>query len=197
MTKRQTMLIILAILLVGLALWANLGGTTPEYHPPVMTAAELAGLKPDQDGDIRLLEELRRRCGDGPQAWRDLPEPARIVFATLWAEEVHRTTSWPARTMEDAGGNGVPTLAEAADAYQALGNAEVAKAVRALTGPYEQACQANRAWLATLKEGKTPSARPSLKTFETAANIAFNRALAIRTQRLAYLREHARDLDIR
>lgn len=191
------MLPALAIILLGLALWVNLVGGAPEYRPATLSAAELAALKPDLDGDVRLLEELQRRGGSEPGDWRGLGEGERALFATLWAEAVQRTTTWAGRAVQGEHGDGVPTLEEIAAAYHQLGDDDAAAAMRALARPYAEALAANRAWIAQLQQGGKPGPRPALRELEAAAAAAFARAARVRAPRLAYVRDHAAELGIR
>ncbi len=182
------------IALVALSLWVHFGGSDVHSRPMVMSADELAALKPDRDGDVRLLAELRRLSGLEPDSWQQLPPIGRAIYATLWAEEVHRTTNWAQQAMaEDVPGQ--PTLAEIAEAYDTLGQAKIAVAVRALARDFATERQACASWLEARQAGQHAPA-PDGKRVEAVARAAFAALDAVRSKRLELVRANAADLGL-
>lgn len=196
MNRRILVLSVLAVFLIGLAIWAQLGSEDPIDAPPALTVAELGALPPTLDGDLRMMDEARRHCGADPGGWRKLPEAARTVYATLWAEEVHRTATWAQRSMTARDGSGEPTFEEIAAAYTQLGSPETARAVLSLDQPFAQTAAAYRAWLQDRQEGRAPPP-PSTTLLDAAARTAFSHLDQIRPLRLQFARAHAESLGIR
>lgn len=195
MPKRQLILITIAAILIGLAVWVNLGSGDPGYRSPVLSAADLATLTPDLASDRRLLEELRRQAGLEPDAWKTLPEAGRVLYATLWAEDIHRTLTWSQMTTVDIAGLGLPNLGEVAAAYETLGRHDIASGIRALEVPFNHCSGAFRAWVAQARTA-SPLPRPTTRPIDAAAPSAFAGADGVRAQRLEYLRDHTADLGI-
>lgn len=195
MNTRMVAMVAIAVVLVTISAWVHLGGEQP-YAPPIMTLTELQGLKPDADGDTRLLEELRRQIGYEPDAWRHLPPSGQALFATLYAEEVHHASGWPQMAEVDVSDTGVPGLPAIAEAYATIGVPNQAGLVRVLATQFDKDHAILSAWSAGLKPGHTPP-RPSSAGLERLANATFGQLGAIRKTRLAYAIAHAADLGIR
>lgn len=194
--QRQIILAIVAVILIGLSLWVHLGSGGPGYQAAVMTRGELDGLKADAEGDARLLEELRREAGMDLAAWRDLPDPGRPLFATLWAEEVQRNGSWAQMVEVDPAEQTGPSLADVASAYDALGFPENAAAVRRLATLTARDQRTMQTWIAAMREGRHLP-RPDMRELERAARLAFGHLDAVRGKRLSFARQHADELGIR
>ncbi len=193
--KRLIMLTVLAVVLVGISCWVHLAPGETGYRVPMLTADDLAALKPDVAGDMRLLEELRRQLGAEPDAWSALPTCGQAVFATLWAEEIQRNGTWAQLTEVEEGELHGPSLRDAAAGYEALGLADAARAVRSLAERFERDRDIVQAWVAAMKAGARPP-RPDMKPLDTAARAAFSRLDTVRTRRLEYVRSNAAELAI-
>ena len=196
MNRRLLVLSLLAAFLVGWALLARMGDGEQIDAPPALTAAELAALPATLEGDMRMMEEVRRRCGGDPDRWRKLPEAARTVYATLWAEEVHRTVTWAQRAGTDRVEPGDPTFEEVAAAYGQLDCPETAQAVLALGKPFDETAAAFLAWAQERSGGRT-TPPPATRPLDAAARAAFSRLDRVRPQRLAFVRANAETLGIR
>jgi hypothetical protein len=191
---RLPVLIPISITLVGLALWVHLGDPADAYTPQVMTSEELAALKPDLDGDMRLLTELRRQVGYEPGAWRDLPPVGQTVFLTLWAEEQNRTIPWPQLATLEAL-EGQPSLSEVAEAYDTLALPRTAAAVRTLAGALDASRTAFAAWSAARQAGRD-APPPDCHHLEATARAAFSGLQEARTKRLELARNAAKELGL-
>lgn len=194
--KRLIMLTVLAMVLIGISAWVHLAPGETGYRVPALTADELAALKPDLDGDLRLMEELRRQLGAEPDAWSMLPASGLAVFATLWAEEIQRNGTWAQLTEVEEGELHGPSLRDAAAGYEAMGLADAARTVRSLAERFERDRAIVQAWVAAMKTGARPP-RPDMKPLDTAARAAFSRLDPVRAHRLAYVRTNAAELAIR
>ncbi len=194
--QRRNLIILSAVTvaLFILSLWVHFGGSDEEFRPKAMSADELAALKPDLDGDARLLAEMRRLSGFEPGAWQQLPPICRAIYATLWAEEVQRTMSWAQLAMADDQPD-LPSLADIADAYGTLGQPKRALAMRALAQDFAAERQAWAAWLEARKAGQRPPA-PDGKRVEAAARTVFTGLDAVRTKRLELVRANAAELGL-
>jgi len=196
MSTQRIMLILLAIVLVGLSLWVHLSPAEQGWRPQSLDAAALAALQPDAEGDQRLLEHLRSLGGTDPAGWKDLPTPGNHLFATLWAEEIHRTGSWAQMTEVDPQELTGPTPADIAAAYDALGLSDKGTAVRRLAAAFDRDRIAVQAWVGAMRAG-TAGKRPLARDTDAAAKAAFGRLDAVRARRLALVRTNPADLGIR
>ena len=189
MNRRLIILSLLAVLAIVAALWLHLGSPAADGSP-ALTAAELDGLPATLDGDLRMMEELRRRYGGEPAAWRSMPDAVQAVYVTLWAEEVQRTATWSQHAATGMSETGEPSFDDIASSYEQLGCHETAPAIRALAASYGETTTAYQAWIEELRAGRK-SPPPTTKRLDVAARTAFARLDAVRTQRLAFVRAHA------
>lgn len=196
MQTRTILLAGLATLLVGLAIMVHVGGAEEGWTPDTLDAAALASLQPDAIADARLLDHLRALTGVELAAWKSLTPAGQALFATLWAEEVQRTGSWAQMAEMDLAECSGPTVKEIADAYDALGLAQAAQAVRRLAVSFERERAAIQAWIAARRDGRDLP-RPIASDTEAAARAAFGQPDRIRAARLAFARDHADEIDIR
>jgi hypothetical protein len=196
MNPRTLVLAVLAVFLVGMAVWFNLVGQGAGDGSPALTAAELDALPATLDGDLRMMDELRRRCGHEPEAWRTLPPSAQAVYATLWAEEMQRTLTWSQRAAMGMPDVGEPTFDEIASGYEQLGCPAAAPAVRALAAPFAAMVTAFQEW-AQVRQAGNKAAPPATASLDSAARTAFSRLDDIRPIRLAFVRSNARAWGIR
>ena len=176
--------------LLGLSLWVNLGPAAADDRLSALGVAELADLKPDLSGDLRLMEELRRQVGLESAAWRDLSPDGQVLYVTLWAEEVDRTDSWERFAEWDPVGPGTPTCDTVAESYLVLGCGGVAAQVRSLGQQVDHDHPALAAWATQRKAGGS-APRPSTVAIAVAARSAFADLDGVRRQRLTHLFAHA------
>lgn len=197
MNRRLLILIASATALVAAAVWLNWTDRVPdEFRPKALDAAALAGLKPDLDGDLALREHLASRVGFEPEAWKGLPEPGRLLWATLYCEEIDRTLTWPqvVATAEEEG-SGAPGLSDAVQAYEALSLPAAAKAAGTLSAALDRDRERWRAWMRSGASSTAP--RPDPRPAEGLAAAWRGHLGAVRKARLDYARAHAEDLGIR
>lgn len=196
MRNNRTLLIAIAIALLGLTLWVHFGPDKQVDSTPALTTAELAALQPDLDGDLRLMEELRRQVGLEANGWTALPQPGQVLYVTLWAEEIQRTRSWEQAAELDAAALGLPSFATVAEAYETLGCRDLAARIRILGQRVEQARPALLAWI-TQRADNAHAPRPVTTPIDVAARSAFANLTPVRRQRLSYATANAADCGIR
>lgn len=195
MTKQLRIRTIIAVVLVGIALLVHCRGGDDGWGQQALDAATLEELKPDHEADMRLLDHLRQLGALELSTWKELPEPGRSLFATLWVEEMHQLGSWTQMTEVDPAELKGPTLGEAAEAYEALGLPDSARAARRLATAFEREQRDGLAWMQAMREGRTPP-RPQARETAAAAKAAFSRLDTIRARRLEFARSHAAELGI-
>lgn len=174
---------VVAVALV--AVWLGRADVDPAVLPHALTAEEAGQLPADLDGDFRLIEHLRARAGFAADGWRRLPEEARTLYATLYIEEASRLNLWPemaAHDLEPA----VP-FEDAAAAYRVLGAPQAADAAEQLQRRF------------THDRQLTPQAgeRSGSIELERAAALLATTAAKVRPLRLAYLRTHLTEVQIK
>lgn len=196
MNPRLLVLALLAVILIGSAAWFNMTGGDAIDRSPALTAAELEALPATVEGDLRMMEEVRRRCGREPGDWRKLPSTAQAVYVTLWAEEIQRTLTWAQWAAMGMPDEGEPTFDEIATGYEQLGCPAAASPIRALAAPFAATASAYQAWAQERRAGnKVP--QPATAGLDAAARTAFGRLAEVRPRRLEFARGNAAAWGIR
>lgn len=149
---KLVLLAILATLLGGLVWLASAGGSAT--RPP--TPEELAAT-PDAALEPRVIAFLAHRLGGKTSGWRDLPEPARHLWAVRACEGMLTNLGWDALAEQARDNPAFPTVEEAKAGYTAMGLGAAAKALATVaktgTGPLAaaiadpQAVAKRTAWL--------------------------------------------------